>query len=72
MNRNILEGKWKQLRGTIREKWGELTDDELDQIAGNSDRLAGLLQEKYGYTQEEAERQIDEFLEDTRVTDFTD
>jgi len=72
MNRNILEGKWKQLRGTIREKWGELTDDELDQIAGNSERLVGLLQEKYGYTQMEAERQLDEFLEDAKVTDFTD
>ena len=72
MNRNILEGKWKQLRGTIREKWGELTDDELDQIAGNSERLVGLLQEKYGYTQMEAERQIDELLEDAKVTDFTD
>ena len=72
MNRNILEGKWKQLRGIIREKWGELTDDELDQIAGNSERLVGLLQEKYGYTQMEAERQLDEFLEDAKVTDFTD
>ena len=72
MNRNILEGKWKQLRGIVREKWGELTDDELDEIAGNSERLAGVLQEKYGYTQLEAERQIDEFLEDAKVTDFTD
>ena len=63
MNRNILEGKWKQLRGEIREKWGELTDDDLDQIAGRSDKLAGILQEKYGYTQVEAERQIEEFLE---------
>ena len=63
MNRNILEGKWKQLRGEIREKWGELTDDDLDQIAGKSDKLAGILQEKYGYTQVEAERQIEEFLE---------
>lgn len=72
MNRNILEGKWKQLRGIVREKWGELTDDELDEIAGNSERLAGVLQEKYGYTQMEAERQIDEFLEDAKVTDFTD
>jgi uncharacterized protein YjbJ (UPF0337 family) len=72
MNRNILEGKWKQLRGIVREKWGELTDDELDEIAGNSERLAGVLQEKYGYTQMEAERQIDEFLEDAKVTDFAD
>ena len=63
MNRNILEGKWKQLRGEIREKWGELTDDDLDQIAGRSEKLAGMLQEKYGYTQMEAERQIDEFLQ---------
>jgi uncharacterized protein YjbJ (UPF0337 family) len=64
MNQNILEGKWKQLRGSIREKWGDLTDDELDQIAGKRDRLAGFLQERYGYTQVEAERQIDDFLED--------
>ena len=63
MNRNILEGNWKQIRGSIREKWGELTDDELDQIAGKRDKLAGILQEKYGYTQMEAERQIDDFLE---------
>ena len=72
MNKNILEGKWKQLRGAVREKWGALTDDELDQIAGNSERLAGILQEKYGYSQMEAERQIDEFLEDAKVTDYTD
>lgn len=63
MNRNILEGNWKKIRGTIREKWGELTDDELDQIAGKRDKLAGVLQERYGYTQVEAERQIDDFLE---------
>jgi uncharacterized protein YjbJ (UPF0337 family) len=71
MNRNILEGNWKQIRGTIREKWGELTDDELDQIAGKRDRLAGVLQERYGYTQMEAERQIDEFLESWEDTDIS-
>jgi len=63
MNQNILEGKWKQLRGSIREKWGDLTDDEVDQIAGKRDKLSGFLQERYGYTQVEAERQIDDFLE---------
>jgi uncharacterized protein YjbJ (UPF0337 family) len=62
MNKDILEGKWMQLRGAVREKWGELTDDELDQIAGRRDRLAGLLQEKYGYTLDETQRQIDDFL----------
>lgn len=69
MNRNILEGNWKQIRGSIREKWGELTDDELDQIAGKRDRLAGVLQERYGYTQVEAERQIDDFLDTWEDTD---
>jgi uncharacterized protein YjbJ (UPF0337 family) len=69
MNRNILEGNWKQIRGSIREKWGELTDDELDQIAGKRDKLAGVLQERYGYTQMEAERQIDDFLETWEDTD---
>ena len=59
---NILEGKWMQLRGAVREKWGELTDDELNEVSGRRDRLAGLLQEKYGYNQMEAERQIDDFL----------
>jgi len=62
MNRNVLEGKWLQLRGAVREKWGDLTDDDLDQIAGKRDKLAGILQERYGYTQIEAEREIDDFL----------
>jgi len=69
MNQNILEGKWKQLRGSVREKWGQLTDDEVDQIAGNRDRLSGFLQERYGYTQVEAEQQIDDFLTNWDVTD---
>ena len=63
MNKNILEGKWLQLRGAIRDKWGQLTDDELDQIAGKRDKLAGVLQERYGYAENEAEQQIDDFLE---------
>jgi uncharacterized protein YjbJ (UPF0337 family) len=64
MNRDILEGKWKQLYGEIRDKWGQLTDDELDQIAGKRDKLAGLLQERYGYTRMEAEQEIAAFLEE--------
>lgn len=65
MNRDIFGGKWKQLRGSIKEKWGELTDDELDQIEGRRDKLAGKLQEKYGYTKQEAEREIDNFLDES-------
>jgi len=70
MNRNILEGKWTQLRGAIREKWGQLTDDELDQIAGKRDKLAGVLQERYGYAENEAEQQIDDFLENLDETEY--
>lgn len=69
MNTDILEGKWKQIRGEIRETWGELTDDELDQIAGKRDKLAGTLQEKYGWSRDEAERQIDDFLRNYEVRD---
>ena len=67
MNRDVLEGKWKQLRGKVREEWGELTDDELDQIAGRRDQLVGKIQEKYGYTRDEAERQVDEFMDETET-----
>jgi uncharacterized protein YjbJ (UPF0337 family) len=64
MNRDILEGKWKQVLGEIKETWGELTDDELDQIGGRYDKLIGKLQEKYGYSREEAEEELDRFLAD--------
>jgi len=70
MNKNILEGKWMQLRGAVREKWGQLTDDELDQIAGKRDKLAGVLQERYGYAENEAEQQIDDFLENLDDTKY--
>jgi uncharacterized protein YjbJ (UPF0337 family) len=62
MNRDILEGKWKQLRGEIRETWGELTDDEIDRVGGNAEKLAGLLQERYGWKREEATSRVADFL----------
>lgn len=58
MNKDILEGKWEQLKGTVQKKWGKLTDDDLDVIKGNSKVLAGKLQEKYGMTKEEAEEAL--------------
>jgi uncharacterized protein YjbJ (UPF0337 family) len=59
MNADQLEGKWKQLKGSVKEKWGKLTDDDLDLIAGKRDKLIGKLQERYGIRKEEAERQAD-------------
>jgi uncharacterized protein YjbJ (UPF0337 family) len=64
MNRDVFRGKWMQLRGNIKKQWGEITDDELDQIEGDMDRMVGKLQEKYGYTRDEAERHLDDFLRD--------
>ncbi len=67
MNKDILEGKWKQLRGNIKHTWGKLTDDDISQINGQRDKLAGKLQERYGYSRDEAERQIDNFLSDANT-----
>jgi uncharacterized protein YjbJ (UPF0337 family) len=57
MNNNIFEGKWKQVRGDVKIWWGKLTDDDLDKVEGNYDKLIGLLQEKYGYTQQQAQEE---------------
>jgi uncharacterized protein YjbJ (UPF0337 family) len=64
INWNQVEGNWKQFKGKIKQKWGQLTDDEIDEIAGNRDILIGKLQERYGIEQAEVERQVKEF-EDT-------
>ena len=63
MNRDILEGQWKQIKGRVKQQWGRLTDDELDQMSGSYDELAGLIQERYGYSREEAMNELDMFLD---------
>jgi uncharacterized protein YjbJ (UPF0337 family) len=62
MNDDILKGKWKQLRGQIQQKWGDLTNDDLDRIQGTQTEFEGLLQERYGYTKERAKQEVDNFL----------
>ncbi|HXH13030.1 MAG TPA: CsbD family protein [Alphaproteobacteria bacterium] len=59
MNTDILEGRWRQMRGDLRSWWGKLTDDDLERIGGKKDRLIGVLQEKYGYTRETAQQEVD-------------
>jgi uncharacterized protein YjbJ (UPF0337 family) len=61
MNRDVLQGNWKQLRGRVKEMWGDLTDDDLDQVDGHMDRLLGALQKRYGYAREKAEAELDRF-----------
>jgi uncharacterized protein YjbJ (UPF0337 family) len=61
MNWDQIKGNWKQVKGGIKSHWGRLTDDELDEIAGEHEKLVGKIQERYGIAREEAERQVREF-----------
>jgi uncharacterized protein YjbJ (UPF0337 family) len=63
MNWDIIAGDWKQFKGQVKEKWGKLSNDQLDMIAGRRDQLAGMVQETYGITKDQAERQIKAFEE---------
>ena len=62
MNWDQIEGKWKQLKGSVKQQWAKLTDDDLDHIAGSRDKFTGKLQERYGLAKEEAERKADDWL----------
>lgn len=61
MNWNRIEGNWKQLKGNVKMQWGKLTDDEIDVIAGQRDKLAGKIQEAYGISKDEVEKQLSEW-----------
>jgi uncharacterized protein YjbJ (UPF0337 family) len=62
MNTDTLKGKWNQLKGNVRKQWGKLTDDDVDQIQGDSEILLGRIQERYGRTKEEAQEEIDRWM----------
>ncbi|WP_370204714.1 CsbD family protein [Pararhodobacter marinus] len=61
MNSDTIEGKWKQIKGEAKVQWGKLTDDDLDVAAGHKDKLSGKIQERYGKSKEEADREVDAF-----------
>ena len=63
MNWDVVEGNWKQFKGIVKEKWGKLTDDSLDTIAGKREQLAGKIQQAYGITKDQAEQQLKAFEE---------
>lgn len=65
MNEDILKGKWTQLKGKVKEQWGELTDDEIDQLDGQRDQLVGRVQERYGIARDQAERDVDEWMKNS-------
>jgi uncharacterized protein YjbJ (UPF0337 family) len=62
MNDDILEGKWTQLKGKVKEQWGKLTDDEIDQLDGKKDQLVGRVQERYGIARDQAERDVTDWV----------
>ena len=61
MNPDQFEGKWKQLKGLVKQRWGKLTDDDITTLSGKKDELVGKIQERYGITREQAEREADEW-----------
>jgi uncharacterized protein YjbJ (UPF0337 family) len=71
MNWDQIEGKWKQVKGSVRKQWGELTDDDLTKMAGSRDKFVGVLQERYGIAKEEAQKRADEWAKNVREEDKT-
>jgi uncharacterized protein YjbJ (UPF0337 family) len=67
MNKDTIEGNWTELKGRIREQWGKLTDDQLDQVQGKWEQLAGVVQQQYGISKDEAEVQIARFRDTNRI-----
>lgn len=72
MNKNTLKGQWAQVKGKVKEKWGDLTDDDLTTINGQRDQLAGRIQERYDIAQDEADRQISDFERTLPADDLGD
>ena len=64
MNKDILKGKWLQVKGDVRKWWGQLTDDDVDQIQGDAEKFVGKLQERYGFAKERAQKEADQFYSD--------
>lgn len=67
MNSDQFEGKWKQLKGSVKQRWGKLTDDDVTALSGKKDELVGKLQERYGITREQAQREADEWAAATNA-----
>lgn len=63
MNKDIVKGHWKEIKGQLKQQWGKLTDDNIDQMEGSYEELSGILQKNYGYQKDQADREIDTFLE---------
>jgi len=67
MNSDTLKGQWHQVKGEVKTQWGKLTDSDLDQIAGQSEKLVGVIQERYGYARTRAEKEVSDFKANTKA-----
>lgn len=63
MNKDIIKGHWKEVKGKLKQQWGKLTDDEVSQMRGTYDELEGALQKRYGYAKDKVEKEIESFME---------
>ena len=66
MNEDIFKGKWKELKGGVKEKWGKLTDDDITKVEGKTEKMVGVLQEKYGYSKDKAQEEYKKFMDDNK------
>ncbi len=62
-NKDVLKGKWHEFKGKVRKQWGKLTDDDVERVNGSTEELAGVIQQKYGYAKERAEKEIEQWCE---------
>lgn len=69
MDKDIIKGKWHEIKGKAKQQWGKLTDDDMTQIEGSFEELSGLLQKNYGYKKDQAKKEIDAFLKKNKWTD---
>lgn len=69
MNKDIIQGNWQQLKGKVRQQWGDLTDDDVQRMKGTRQELSGVLQERYGYQKDRVEAEIDKFIKANRLND---
>ena len=63
MNKDIIQGNWKEVKGKLKQQWGKLTDDDLTQLKGSYQELEGLIQKRYGYQKDQADKEIDAFID---------
>lgn len=62
MNKDIIEGKWHEVKGKLKQQWGKITDDDVLKMKGNYEELCGVIQERYGYQKDKAEKEVKDFI----------